>query len=383
MKHPWNSQSFTQGARAAGCSPEVVRAAQVTAKQIKRVNPNLPVVLTLAHLGHLVDVAPETLRRVVARRVDPYRVFRVKKQALPGRGAAPPRRYRTICVPNPALMRTQRWIAQNILSQLDPHSASHAYAPGRDIVGAARRHAGCRWLVKIDVRHFFESITEPSVYCVFRELGYGTLVAFEMGRLCTRLHSNQYPFWPGSIEECQVPYRRGPSGHLPQGAPSSPMLANLVVRELDDRLDTLAWELGWVYTRYADDIAFSTTEHSPRGRAMALATLAERELLAIGLTANRQKTTIVPPGARKVLLGLLVDRAPPRLTRAFRNNIETHLYALTHSRLGPSAHRKARGFESTIGMKRHIEGLIAFAHQVDPGYARRLYAQFNCIDWTV
>jgi RNA-directed DNA polymerase len=217
-------------------------------------------------------------------------------------------------------MRTQRWIAQNILCQIDPHPASHAFAPGRDIVGAAKRHAGCHWLVKVDVRHFFESITEPSVYCVFRELGYSALVAFEMGRLCTRLHSNQYPFWPGSFEEAEAitPYRRGAPGHLPQGAPTSPMLANLAVRGLDQRFEALAWERGWIYTRYADDLAFSTTGPSSRGRAMALATLAERELLAIGLIANRQKTTVVPPGARKILLGLLVDRAPPRLTRALR-----------------------------------------------------------------
>ena len=115
---------------------------------------------------------------------------------------------------------------------------------------------------------------------------------------------------------------------------------------------------------------------------MALATLAERELSAFGLIANRQKTTIVPPGARKILLGVLVDRDEPHLTRAFRNNIETHLYALTHPEIGPMAHRKTRGFASTIGMKRHITGLIAFAHHVDPVYADRLYADFNRIKWS-
>jgi hypothetical protein len=69
MNHPWNSQSFAQGAHAAGRSPEVVHAAEVTARQIKRINPNLPVILTLAHLGHVVDVAPETLRRVSPARM--------------------------------------------------------------------------------------------------------------------------------------------------------------------------------------------------------------------------------------------------------------------------------------------------------------------------
>ncbi len=281
-------------------------------------------------------------------------------------------------------MRTQRWIAQNILNVVEPHPASYAFAPGRDLVGAAERHAGCGWLVKMDVRHFFESIKEPVVYRVFRELGYSALVAFEMTRLCTRLHSAQYPFKARLLEEVQatIPYRKGAAGHLPQGAPTSPMLANLAVRRLDERIDALAGARDWTYTRYADDLAFSTTEPCTRGRAMALVTLAEREMSGFGLVANRQKTTIVPPGARKILLGVLVDRAKPHLTRAFRNNIETHLYALTNPKIGPAAHRNTRGFASTIGMKRHVEGLIAFAHQVDPAYAGRLYTDFNCIDWS-
>ena len=383
MKHPWDSQVFATGARAAGRDPGVIRAANLAAGKIKQVNPDLPVVLTLPHLGQLVDVAPETLSAIVARKVDPYRVFRVKKRARPGNGAAAPRRYRTICVPDPALMQTQRWIAQNILNAVEPHPASHAFAPGRDLVGAAERHAGCRWLVKMDVRHFFESIGEPAVYRVFRELGYGALVAFEITRLCTRLRSGQYPFRaiPPAELQATIPYWKGAAGHLPQGAPTSPMLANFAVRRLDERLDTLAKARGWIYTRYADDLAFSTREPSTRGHAVAIAKLAERELAALGLIANRQKTSIVPPGARKILLGVLVDRAEPHLTRAFRNNIETHLYALTHPKIGPAAHRKTRGFASTIGMRRHVEGLIAFAHQVDRTYAGRLYADFNRIDW--
>lgn len=382
MKHPWDSQAFSRGARAAGRDVKIISAANDVARRIKQANPDLPVVLTLAHLGHLVDVAPGTLRRIIDRKVDPYRVFRVKKRAQPGRGAAAPRRYRTICVPFPALMRVQRWIAQTILNAVEPHPTSHAFAPGRDLLGAVERHVGCRWLVKMDVRHFFESIIEPAVYKVFRELGYGALIAFEMTRLCTRLPTHSFRTGSGEDARHALPYREQAPGHLPQGAPSSPMLANLAVRKLDEKLDALARERGWIYTRYADDLAFSTAKKSTREAAIALARLAEGELLALGLVANRQKTTIVPPGARKILLGVLVDRSVPHLTRAFRNNIETHLYALTHPEIGPTGHRKTRGFASTIGMKRHVEGLIAFAHQIDPAYAARLYEGLNRVDWS-
>jgi RNA-directed DNA polymerase len=63
------------------------------------------------------------------------------------------------------------------------------------------------------------------------------------------------------------------------------------------------------------------------------------------------------------------------------NNVETHLFALTSKKVGPAAHRRKRGFASMIGMRRHIAGLIAFAHQIDRPYAAKLYAKFNTVDW--
>lgn len=83
-----------------------------------------------------------------------------------------------------------------------------------------------------------------------------------------------------------------------------------------------------------------------------------------------------------MLLGVLVDADRPRLTHGFKNNIETHLFALTNTKIGATAHREKRGFSSIIGMRRHISGLLAFAHQVDPDYAKHLYTQFNAIDWS-
>ena len=242
-----------------------------------------------------------------------------------------------------------------------------------------------KWLVKMDVRHFFESISEKQVYLVFRRLGYGALISFEMSRLCTRVRSSRYHQQTASLtvdrEAPSLPYEGHVQGHLPQGAPTSPMLANLAVIELDKILERLARSLGWVYTRYADDIAFSTREISTRGRAIELAKLTERELMRFGLTSNRQKTSVTPPGGRKILLGLLIDRDQPKLTRAFRNNIETHLYALSSPNIGPAAHRERRGFASVIGMRKHIVGLIAFAHQVNKEYARKLYNRFASVDW--
>ena len=354
------------------------------AAAIKRVHPDLPIILTLHHLAHLSGVSAQDLQEVAFRKVDAYRVFRVKKRGTPGKVPAPPRRYRTICVPHAFLMRTQRWIAQNVLRPIDPHIASFAFAQKRDLVGAAKRHLNSKWLLKMDVRHFFESVSEPQVYRVFRSLGYGALLSFQMARICTRLPEHRRARSPYSKErgDAALPYRRHALGHLPQGAPTSPMLANLAMRSLDQRLTVLAQKEGWTYTRYADDLAFSRTDKSSRTAATHLSRHVARELDAAALVNHREKTSIAPPGARKILLGVLIDSDRPRLTREFRNNIETHLFALTNIKIGPAAHRQKRGFASTIGMRRHVEGLIAFAHQVNPAYAAKLYRQFNAVDWT-
>jgi len=384
MNHPWSPQHFRTGARAAGRSDAVIAAAASAALPIKRAHPDLPVILTLHHLAHLAGVSAEQLQQVAFRKEDSYRVFRVRKRGLPNSHPALPRGYRTICVPHPFLMRTQRWIAQNILNPISPHPASFAFAPERDLVGAARLHHGAKWLLKMDVRHFFESISERQVYWVFRVLGYGALVSFQMARICTRLPKHRRVRSAGLSGRGRpgLPYPRHHEGHLPQGAPTSPMLANLAMRTLDRRLTALAEQGGWTYTRYADDLAFSRRDRSSRATAMHLAKQVERELELAGLVHHRQKMVLAPPGARKVLLGVLVDSERPRLTHAFRNNVETHLFALTSKKIGAAAHRHKRGFSSTIGMRRHIEGLIAFAHQVDPTYAANLYAQFNTVDWS-
>lgn len=384
MKHPWSSQRFRTGAHAAGRPESLIAAAESAAKAIKQVNPDLPVILTLHHLCHLTRVSAECLQRIIFRIEDPYRTFRVKKRGSPNGSAAPARRYRTICVPHQELMRVQRWIAQNVLNPIEPHRASFAFTPNRDLVRAAQWHLEAKWLVKMDIRHFFESLPERHIYKVFIELGYGNLLSLQLARICTRLpkHRLATTAFPLSTEN-ELPYPRSREGHLPQGAPTSPMLANLAMRALDNRIDLISRRLGWIYTRYADDLAFSRRDKSTRGAAMRLVKLVEREMIKFGLASHRQKTTILPPGARKVLLGVLVDSDRVRLTRAFRNNIETHLYALTSNKIGPAAHRSKRGFASMIGMQRHIEGLIAFAHQVDAAYARRLYAQLNMVDWSL
>lgn len=387
MANEWDPQQFKVGAAAAGLDPKAVEAALATAAAIKGVHPDLPIVFTLGHLAHLTDVSLAGLDRIVRRRLDPYKVFRVKKRGTPKAGNAPPRRYRTICVPDPSLMRVQRWIAQNILNTITTHPASYAFAPGVKMRDAASRHANATWLVKVDVRHFFESITERQVYRFFRGLNYPALLSFELARLCTRLppkwdaRGTAPPVEEGARVGSDLTYPSRLQGTLPQGAPTSPMLANHVVWGLDVALSKLAVAGDWRYTRYADDMHFSRSVGGDRAAAVELSREVQRQLVRAGLRANRQKTSVTPPGARKIVLGLLVDSPKPRLNRQFRNNVETHLYALTHPKIGVLAHQQARGFASVIGMKRHIEGLVGYANQIDQTYGAGLKLRLSKVVW--
>lgn len=382
MAHPWDPQTFIAGARSAGRDAATIQACQAAAVAIRRTHPDLPVIFTLNHLAHLADVNADFLQEVAHRKIDAYRVFRVKKRGVADVVPAPPRRYRTICVPEPRLMRVQRWIAQNILQVTPSHQASFAFTKHRNLRSAAKKHVNAKWLVKMDVRQFFESISEAAVYRVFRTFGYGALLSFQMARICTRRPDHHRRDTRGLLGRGgHRPYRAHPMGHLPQGAPSSPMLANRAVEALDHRLERIAMSAGWTYTRYADDLAFSRTSDTSRGEAMKMVKLAEISLQSLGLAVHRQKTSITSPGGRKVLLGMLIDRGEPKLPKSFRNNVETHLYALMHPMIGAEKHRAARGFSSLIGMRRHIMGLIAHAHQVDERYAATLYAKANLVDW--
>lgn len=351
-----------------GIPAEVIDAALAQAHKVQ-VN-GLPAVLSLRHFAALTQSSYEYLRSVISREHDPYRVFRIGKK----KGG-----FRTIVAPQPPLRRAQRWISDYILAALSAyaHPASFAYAPGSSIVRCAEKHAGARWLVKIDLHRFFESISEIDAYRVFLSGGYQPLVSFELARLCTRVTpSTRQPWqrWKAGADRYSIRnYRHFRLGFVPQGAPSSPMLANLVAVRLDRQLERAASDSGLVYTRYSDDLVFSTASRSfTRDDARRFVDEVYRALRPLGFRPNLTKTTIVPPGARKIVLGLLVDSRRPRLSRQFRDGIDTHLFHLRSK--GASAHAAHREFDSVIGMLRHVRGLLDFAYMVEPYYGREALA---------
>lgn len=380
----WYPQHYIKQGAESGASQSVVDNALSTAQIIVSKNPELAPVFTLRHLAHLAKADYLDLRNICSRSSKEfYRIFRIQKKP----SAKGERRFRIICVPSAELMKTQRWIAQRILAKVVPHTGSVAFSKGDTLINATSPHCGATWIIKLDVRNFFESISEIAAYRVFRSLGYQALISFEMARICTRqIKSPSYrhsqKWGRRRIREKIFVYNSAWMGHLPQGAPTSPMLANLAVRSFDSALMILASKYNLIYTRYADDITLSSRDHNfDRDVCRGIIGEVYVQMGKFGLSPNVSKTRIATPGSRKVVLGLLVDGEAPRLTREFRAKMRQHIYYLRKGDASVAFHAKERGFASITGMKNHIFGLAIFARQIEPAYGEKCLSELNKVDW--
>lgn len=187
--------------------------------------------------------------------------------------------YRRISHPNRTLQRVQRTILKRILDRLHVGPHCHGFSPGSRLVEHATQHSGARALLSVDIESFFPSIGIARVARVFRAAGYDGSVAMMLAYLCTHRAT------------------------LPQGAPSSPKLANLACYRLDLRLSGYASKRGLVYTRYADDMSFS----GPSAAALAKSLPMIRHIVATcGFRLNDRKTRLAGAGRALRVTGLTV-----------------------------------------------------------------------------
>lgn len=353
---------YRQGGRAERKPETLLDAALAQAQAVE--TTGLAAVLTLNHLAVRTGVSYNYLRDIVSRAFDPYEDLVLKRRNG--------RRMRPISIPQPPLMRVQRWILHRIASRIPVHANSYAYQVGSSIRECATRHVGARWLIKLDITNFFETIDERRVFRVFHDAGYVRLVALELARVCTRSawyadHVDASQYAGDARHRVIRQYSQSVLGFLPQGAPTSGALANLIAHDLDVTFSALAARERMVYTRYADDLTFSSIEEFNRGQAAQLIREVRTALQREGFSLHERKTRVVPPGARKLVLGLLVDRDNVRLNRAMRHRIAENVRGV--ERFGLAAHVSHRQFSSLDGFVRHVSGLLAFAADVEPEWA--------------
>lgn len=276
--------------------------------------------------------------------------------------------------PKPELKALQRRILAEILDRVPPHPAAHGFVRGRSVVTFAAPHAGRRVVLRLDLDNFFPAFPGARVQAVFRTLGYPEPVADRLGGIC----SNAAPAWlwkerplefdPRSWREARTLYTRP---HLPQGAPTSPALANITAYHLDCRLAGLARTAGAVYTRYADDLAFSGDADFARvvdrfaAHAAAIA-------LDEGFAVNHHKTRILRPGTRQSLAGIVVN-SHPAVRRADRERLEAILTNCV--RYGPASQNRER----VPDFRAHLQGRIGYVEMANRAHGERLRHIFRAI----
>jgi len=383
----WHSQQYINKARILNTSEDIITNAVFIAERvIKQSNEALPI-FTLAHLSKQVGIKRNTLDTLINRQKiksdsPNYRVFTIKKNSK--KAGQIEKRY--ICIPCNELYNVQRFINQNILVYLKSHNSVVSYKKGSTIYEAATPHCESKWLIKVDIKDFFDSINEVHVYRIFRKTGYSPLLSFQMARLCTRPIPNNKINTSRLVnksKEYSFPKNKHLfKGSLPQGAPTSPMLSNLAGFIMDKDIEVLSREYNITYTRYSDDLFLSTTDEKMSRELCEKVVFRLYGILKFhGFEPNLAKTKIVPPGARKIVLGLVVNGEEPKLSKSFKSNLLQHLHFCTRVDVGPVEHAKHKKFDSVIGFRNHLKGLISYSLQIELKFGNKALSQFNKIQW--
>ena len=338
-------------------------------------NVALPQLPTLGDLAAWLEIEPDELHWFADR----WRV--------PAHGAATPLhhysykaiekrdgRCRIIEIPKPRLRALQRSVLSPLLDRIPPHESVHGFRRGRNIVTFAAPHAAKAVVMRFDLTDFFASVHAGRVYSIFHGLGYPRAVAQALTALCTNRVPSGRLLAADVRERLQWQERqRYRNRHLPQGAPTSPALANLCAFRLDLRLAGLARSVGATYTRYADDLAFSGGDD--------LARMAERFSVRVaaiaieeGFSVNPRKTRVMRRGARQHLAGVVVNRHP----NVARSEFDALKAVLTNCvRHG----WRSQNRDDLADFRAHLTGRVAHVAMVNAGRGAKLRAVFERIEW--
>ena len=245
--------------------------------------------LSPAELARRLDVTLEELQSISIDYVEAF---------IPKRSGGT----RRLLVPSHELKAVQRRILRRVLAKLTVHPAVTGFEDGQSIVHNARQHVGKAVVLKMDVEDFFPSTKAERLTKYFQRIGWNR----EAAELLTKLTTHE--------------------GGLPQGAPTSPRLSNLVNRRLDTRIGRVAARRKCTYTRYADDITISFPRDNAR-RVRGMVQYARRRLKIEGYRSHRDKQLILRQHQQQRITGLVVNRKVnlPRETRRRLRAIEHRL----------------------------------------------------------
>ena len=248
---------------------------------------------------------------------------------------------RIICSAKSELALYQKYILNNILNNISPDCHAMAYRKGVSVKDTAREHIGKEIVVKIDIKDFFHSVTEKMVYKVFdRNTSYEKPIKMLFTKLCTV------------------------DNHLPQGACTSPALANLAFKSIDEEISELYNKQRISYTRYSDDMYFSGQGFNPYELIYSVKGILYRNKFS----ANDEKTRIYYQGVQQRVLGICVNNKL-QMPKEYKKRIRQEIYYI-----------------KKYGVKEHILHLPNKDEYIDKlgrvqevEYLRRLYSRIQYV----
>lgn len=268
---------------------------------------------------------------------------------------------RTVWVPCNELMDVQRAIAVFLLPAAEQtlHEYAHGYVAGRSTVTNAQPHCGAPWVQKFDIEDFFGSTTRLMVHSILRALGLSHHGAKLLASLTTFQNS------------------------LPLGAPSSPVLSNLLLAEADQEISVECAAQGIAYTRYADDLTFS------HDASFDLTEFVTGVVTRRGYCLNTTKSLLKKRGQAVRVTGLTVwDGTFPRLPKSFKRRLRQEMYYVSKYGLESHADREydwpwideefvERSHEQS---EMHLRGKIRYARGVEPAWIKKLQENFSEVE---
>ena len=296
----------------------------------------LPYIFNVDHLASICGISPSLLHLFLSNKRKAYSTFKLPKK----KGG-----FRLINAPSKNMKLLQRWILDNILYKLNAGEYAHGFIPNKSIVTNASVHIGQELVLGIDLKDFFPSITLKRVIGLFRSIGYTEEISHVMGELCTF------------------------NWRLPQGAPTSPMISNLIAWGMDIKLSQFCKKRDINYSRYADDITISGGKNLPKYK-----TLIYRMIEAEGFSINWDKVRLHGRGSSQRVTGLVVN---DKVTLGRKKKKE--LRAIVHN-IVKNGHTAANKDNDPF-FKERIFGHLAFAKMVEPEFACLLLDKLKCVDW--
>ncbi|MBW4361393.1 reverse transcriptase family protein [Flavobacterium taihuense] len=285
---------------------------------------DVPVIYNTSHLAQLVGYKKEYLKKATLYTNSFYRNFEIVKK----NGSK-----RLISEPLPSLKEIQLWILKNILYKIPVSPVAKAYKPNVRIIENLKFHRNQPKVLTLDLKNFFPSIKINAIKNIFIDLGYSKFVSRLLAKLCTKEDA------------------------LPQGAPTSPYLSNLIFKKADALIFDFCKQRKIRYTRYADDLCFSGDFN-------------EEELLEkvtdivedMNFSINKSKTKLMLPNTRQTVIGIVVNEKPQVVFHK-RNALRQAVYYI--KKFGLNEHQECKGILQNNYLE-HLLGKINFVLQINP-----------------